>query len=186
MTELNFPSWTWLSCPGKVKFEPAASMLRIHVAEIPRAFENHVNIVDWHVVWQGHPLTSKLTSTRLIVKGAVQDLFIEIPAEARTFKPPYCIINHKISKGSDSPIPWRSTMQFDRDEWKPAKTWTCLLLQSTTYPDEQSTRREDTFLLIEPVSSGRGFDTFIRVGIGISMMIAMPSARLCSEPCTMA
>ena len=129
---------------------------------------NHVKVIDWHVFWQGRPFISKLKSTRLFVEGPVQELFIEIPAEAKVFKPPYCIINNKVPNDSEHPLPWRSTVQFDREKWNPAKTWTCLLLQSVIYPDGHSKRREDTFLLIEPLSSAPELDTFRRVGIGLS------------------
>ena len=167
-TEWNFPSWTWLSCPVQVVFEPAAVNTPLELREIPMTVNNHVKIVDWHEFWKGHPFTSELKSTRLFVKGPVQELFIEIPAEGKDFKPPYCIINHIDPRGSDHPIRRRSTVQFDREECKPAKTWACLLLQSAIYPDEQKERRDDTFLLIEPLSSDSELDTFRRVGIGIS------------------
>jgi hypothetical protein len=165
---MELPSWTWLSCPVSVIFEPAAANTPPELREIPMTVNNHVQVLNWHAFWQGHPFFSKLKSTRLFVEGPVQEMFIEIPAESRIFIPPYCIINNKVPKDSEPPIPWRSTVQFDREEWKPAATWTCLLLQSTTYQDEQRKRRDDTFLLIEPLSSDPELDIFRRVGIGIS------------------
>ena len=168
-TDWNFPSWTWLFCPAPVIFEPAAMNAPSEPETIPKTVINHVKIVDWHVSWQGHPFTSQLKSTRLVVKGPVQELFIEIPAEAKHLNPPYCIINHTLSKASDEPIPWSSTIQFDRDEWKPGKTWTCMLLQSATYPNEH---RDETFLVIEPLSTGPELDTFRRVGMGISREVS--------------
>ena len=167
-TEWDFPSWTWLSCPVDVIFEPAAANAPLELREIPMTVNSHVKIIDWLVFWQGHPFTSKLKSTRLFVEGPVQDLFIEIPAEAKTFKPPYCIINHKLSKDSKLPVWWRSIVQFDREEWNPAKTWACLLVLSAIYSDEQRKRREDTFLLIEPLSADPEPAIFRRVGIGVS------------------
>jgi hypothetical protein len=167
-TEWIFPSWTWLSSPGGVIFEPAAAGAPSELRPTLSTVNDHVRIVDWQVSWQGHPFASKLKSTRLIVEGPVQELFIEIPAEAKHLKPPYCIINHKAPRGPEHPIPRRSTVQFDREEWKPAKTWTCLLLQSATYNNEQKKHRDDTFILVERLSSGLEFDTFRRVGIGVS------------------
>lgn len=166
-TEWNFPSWTWLSCPVSVIFEPEAAGTPAELREIPTTVRTHVKNRDWHVSWQGLPFTSKLKSTRLFVEGPVQHLQIEIPAEATGFKPPYCIINGRLPKDSKPPIPWRSTVQFDREEWKSTKTWTCLLLQSTVYSEEQRQCRVDTFLLIEPLASNNEVRTFRRVGIGI-------------------
>jgi hypothetical protein len=167
-TEWNLPSWTWLSCPGYVIFQTTTANELLDLKEVPMNVNNHVKIVDWHVSWHGHPFTSKLKSTRLIVNGPLQELFIEIPDEAKDFKPPYCIINQNVPRNTEHPIPWRSTVQFDREEWNPAQTWTCLLLQTATDPNEQKKGREDIFLLLESLYSDTELDMYRRVGIGIS------------------
>lgn len=166
--ELKFPSWTWLCCSVTVEFEPAAENASFGPTDIPVSVNEHVEVIDWQVTWQSRPFTSMLKTTQLFLEDPLKELFIEIPAESKTFNPPYCIINGKVPKDSKRSIPWRSTVQFDAEDWKPAKKWVCLLLQSIVYPGEQRERREDTFLLLEPVSSGPEPDTFRRVGIGIS------------------
>jgi hypothetical protein len=166
--EWNLPSWTWFSCPVSIIFEPEAVNAPSELRETPVTVLSHVKIEEWQVFWEGVPSVSKLKSTRLLVEGPVQELLIEIPTEAKDFIPPYCVINNKFHDNSGSPLPWCSSVQFDTEEWKPMKLWTCLLLKSTSYLRGEEEHRYETFLLLEPVSSDTEGFTFRRVGIGIS------------------
>lgn len=166
--ELNFPSWTWLSCPVGIIFDPAAANVPMELRKTPDTATYHVEIVDWHVSWQGRPFTSKLESTSLLIDGPLLHLYIEVPLEAKDFKPPYCVINHQLTKDPSHPIPWRSTVQFDRELCTSAQTWTCLLLRSASYNDEEEERKDYVFLMLEPVRSDAEYETFRRVGLAIA------------------
>jgi Heterokaryon incompatibility protein (HET) len=155
----NIPSWTWLCCPHEVSYDVWKSGR--DEDELGMDIHDHLNLIEWEVVWASEPLMSDVKSTRLVVDAPVQEFVLSITPEGKKYNPPYLNIgNEKLDFGK-SLLPWRCAGQFD-DRLRMSPTqYLCLLLRSKVSKDELSIY--ETFLMLEPCS---GANAYRRVGIG--------------------
>lgn len=147
------PSWTWLSCPTPIQFDP----FKLDYRRGQETSIHHVKLVEWTVEWTSESLTSTVSSTRLQVRGLCRDFLLRLFAidstEIRFICPQLGI--------EDNAQFVTGMAHFDSPQTTTSSRYTCLLL---------CTKQQPTFdhlceliLLLLP---GKTENTYRRVGIG--------------------
>jgi hypothetical protein len=154
----NIPSWSWLSCPAPIRYDPW------NEHEARRDVEDHITLVDCEVVWTSEPFTSDVKSSWLIIEGPVKEITLGMAPLATDFDPPYLDVDDEEQDFAKHPIPWRCAGQSDQGMLSRSQ-YLCLLLRSWTYKDRDVIR--ETFLILEPclATTGRR-NAYRRVGLG--------------------
>jgi hypothetical protein len=154
----NIPSWTWLSCPYKVSYDfwnPFGDE-----DEHYQNIHDHVNLVEWAVVWTSEPLVSEVKSSRLILEGPTKEIVLSVAPSGKDYNPTYLDVDNEKPDFGKQPFPWRCSGQFDSGPRMSPTQYLCLLLRSKNCSDRAYIN--ETFLILEPSS---GTNIYRRVGI---------------------
>jgi Heterokaryon incompatibility protein (HET) len=155
----NIPTWTWLSCPYEISYGLWNSFSK---EEKPYQYiHDHVNLVEWEVIWTSEPFVSEVRSSRLMLEGPIQEVMLSVAPKGKDYNPTYMDVNNEKPDFAKGPIPWRCAGQFDTGPRMSPSQYCCLLLRSTE--DSEKLYIRETFLILEPCL---GTNTYRRVGIG--------------------
>jgi hypothetical protein len=161
----NIPSWTWLSCPYGISYDFWNSFS--NEDEPYQNIHDHVNLVEWAVVWTSEPLVSEVKSSRLVLEGPIQEIILSVAPRGKDHNPTYLDVDNEKPDFGKRPFPWRCSGQFDSGPRMSPTQYLCLLLRSTEYSELTEYSDEayirETFLILEPCS---GTNVYRRVGIG--------------------
>ncbi|PQE10982.1 heterokaryon incompatibility protein [Rutstroemia sp. NJR-2017a BVV2] len=159
--QIEFPSWTWLSCAYEIAYDfwkPSRGN-----DELNQDVHDHVNLVEWNVVWTSEPLISRIESSRLVLEGPVQEHMLSVAPQGKDHNPTYLDVDNEKPDFENRPFPWRCSGQFDDGPRISRVQYLCLLLRSRDSEENGKTYIRETFLILE---SDYSTDAYRRVGIG--------------------
>ena len=170
----DLPSWSPLSSNHEVYFDRWANWHTDSTNEKPA--EIYLRIVHSEVNWTGSPHTSKVSSTSLIVEGAVRYLILSEATETPECVPPKFKVDDETIDCSPpmSLTRFRCNAQFDAPRERGRKRWFCLLLYRMDTDEHQPGR--EVFLILVPVDTASSPPRFRRVGVGALRRRENPSA----------
>jgi hypothetical protein len=153
------PSWSPFACRQAVESN------RWNRPGPERSMTQYTTIViDCTIEWSGTPFLSDLLSSKLIVRGPTNKIYLAEATEVPDCNPPYFNINDEIVDTEKHPLPWRCAVQWDEQGYRKPSSWLCLLLQRQSPVDFEVSR--ETFLVLEEVRSDDSGGTWRRIGIG--------------------
>jgi hypothetical protein len=148
----GLPSWSWMSCPSRIKFDIWQLTARIRQIDRYVRVQEYCKLTDFSVEWAGIPFVSPLKSAYIVLYGPSVEVAIDIEGNLEQSNPPFFTITylngHEVCTG-----------QFDRGNVTPG-AYCCLWLRSRVH--RQTHARREIFMILQR-RCGRMHE---RVGIG--------------------
>jgi hypothetical protein len=147
----GIPTWSWLCCASSIDFGfgPATNGSNAMSAY-------HTILEDFCIEWESEPLTSLITSSKLVVKGPTSHLAFKLHGPESDHTGEQQVFRISCSTGD-----LECRLHFDRDIAMSTISFQCLLLRSIT----DGATFSEIFLLLIPQHEGH----FSRAGLGCVM-----------------
>ncbi|KAF1963923.1 HET-domain-containing protein [Bimuria novae-zelandiae CBS 107.79] len=84
----GLPSWSWMSCPSRIKFNIWQLTMRVRQIDRYVRVQEYCKLIDFSVTWAGISFVSALKSAHIVLYGPSVEVTIDIEGKLEQSNPP--------------------------------------------------------------------------------------------------